>query len=54
MDGSDDPVTAPTPLPGAQTAIPKAQDQLFAAGTSAREKYAALGIGRSDLASRFG
>jgi acetyltransferase-like isoleucine patch superfamily enzyme len=54
MDGSDDPVTAPTPLPGAQAAIPKAQDQLFAAGTSAREKYAALVIGRSDLASLIG
>jgi len=31
--------------------IPRAQDQLFAKGTSAREKYAALVIGRTDLAS---
>ncbi len=29
----------------------KAQDQLFAAGTSAREKYAKLIVGKSDLAS---
>jgi len=31
--------------------IPRAQDQLFAKGTSAREKYAALVIGRTDLGS---
>jgi len=31
--------------------IPRAQDQLFAKGTSAREKYAALVIGKSDLGS---
>src|SRR4051812_12202387 len=31
--------------------IPRAQDQLFAAGTSARQKYAALVIGRPDLTS---
>jgi len=31
--------------------IPRAQDQLFARGTSAREKYAALVIGRTDLGS---
>ena len=31
--------------------IPKAQDQLFDASTSAREKYAALVVGRSDWAS---
>jgi len=29
------------------SSIPKAQEQLFAAGTSAREKYAALVVGRS-------
>jgi acetyltransferase-like isoleucine patch superfamily enzyme len=29
------------------SSIPKAQDQLFATGTSAREKYAALVVGRS-------
>ena len=31
--------------------IPKAQDQLFDASTSAREKYAALVVGRTDWAS---
>src|SRR5437870_1096815 len=31
--------------------IPRAQDQLFAAGTSARQKYAALVVGKGDLAS---
>ena len=31
--------------------IPRAQDQLFAKGTSARQKYAALVIGRTDLGS---
>ena len=31
--------------------IPRAQDQLFAKGTSAREKYAALVIGKPDLGS---
>jgi acetyltransferase-like isoleucine patch superfamily enzyme len=31
--------------------IPRAQDQLFAKGTSAREKYAALVIGRTDFGS---
>ncbi|HUR35527.1 MAG TPA: acyltransferase [Vicinamibacterales bacterium] len=31
--------------------IPRAQEQLFAPGTSSREKYAKLVIGRSDLAS---
>ena len=31
--------------------IPRAQDQLFAKGTSAREKYAALVIGKPDLLS---
>ena len=31
--------------------IPKAQEQLFDASTSAREKYAALVVGRSDWAS---
>jgi acetyltransferase-like isoleucine patch superfamily enzyme len=31
--------------------IPRAQDQLFAKGTSAREKYAALVIGKTDLGS---
>ena len=31
--------------------IPRAQDQLFAKGTSAREKYAALVIGKSDVGS---
>jgi acetyltransferase-like isoleucine patch superfamily enzyme len=31
--------------------IPRAQDQLFAKGTSPREKYAALVIGRTDLGS---
>lgn len=37
MDGSDN--------------IPRAQDQLFAKGTSAREKYAALVIGKTDFGS---
>jgi acetyltransferase-like isoleucine patch superfamily enzyme len=31
--------------------IPRAQDQLFAKGTSAREKYAALVIGKTDFGS---
>ena len=31
--------------------IPRAQDQLFAKGTSAREKYAALVVGKADLGS---
>src|SRR5258707_10605624 len=31
--------------------IPRAQDQLFAKETSAREKYAALVVGKPDLAS---
>src|SRR6476646_2501016 len=31
--------------------IPRAQDQLFAKGTSAREKYASLVIGKTDLGS---
>jgi acetyltransferase-like isoleucine patch superfamily enzyme len=31
--------------------IPRAQDQLFATGTSTRQKYAALVIGKADLAS---
>jgi len=31
--------------------IPRAQDQLFAKGTSSREKYAALVVGKTDLAS---
>lgn len=31
--------------------IPKAQEQLFAAGTSAREKYASLVVGKSDFGS---
>lgn len=31
--------------------IPKAQEQLFGQGTSARQKYAALVVGRPDLAS---
>src|SRR5215475_5218775 len=37
MDGSDN--------------IPRAQDQLFAKGTSPREKYASLVVGKTDLAS---
>ena len=37
MDGSDN--------------IPRAQDQLFAKGTSAREKYASLVIGKTDFGS---
>src|SRR5262245_66153821 len=37
MDGSDN--------------IPRAQDQLFAKGTSSREKYASLVVGKTDLAS---
>jgi acetyltransferase-like isoleucine patch superfamily enzyme len=37
MDGSDN--------------IPRAQDQLFAKGTSAREKYAALVVGKTDFGS---
>jgi acetyltransferase-like isoleucine patch superfamily enzyme len=31
--------------------IPKAQDQLFASGTTARQKYAALVVGRANLGS---
>jgi acetyltransferase-like isoleucine patch superfamily enzyme len=46
MDGSDDPMTATVP-----PEIPKAQDQLFGAGTSARQKYATLVVGRDSLTS---
>lgn len=37
--------------PGTPPAIARAQDQLFAKGTTARQKYAALVIGRPDLGS---
>jgi acetyltransferase-like isoleucine patch superfamily enzyme len=48
MDGSD----TPTPMSTTRSPeIPKAQEQLFAPATSARQKYAALVVGRSDLAS---
>ena len=36
---------------GSPPDIPKAQDQLFAPGTSARQKYAALVVGKPDLGS---
>jgi acetyltransferase-like isoleucine patch superfamily enzyme len=43
MDGSESPVAPPAPP------IERAQDQLFKPGTSAREKYASLVIGRPGL-----
>ncbi|HZP47924.1 MAG TPA: DapH/DapD/GlmU-related protein [Vicinamibacterales bacterium] len=33
-------------MPGSEVTIPRAQDQLFAAGSSGREKYSALVVGR--------
>jgi acetyltransferase-like isoleucine patch superfamily enzyme len=45
MAGSDTTTTSRTPH------IPGAQEQLFAAGTSARRKYAALVVGRPGLGS---
>jgi acetyltransferase-like isoleucine patch superfamily enzyme len=47
MAGSEDVRSAS--LSGERPAIPKAQDQLFAAGTSSRAKYAALVVGRPGL-----
>jgi acetyltransferase-like isoleucine patch superfamily enzyme len=47
MAGSDDVRSASRS--GERPAIPKAQDQLFAAGTSSRAKYAALVVGRPGL-----
>lgn len=46
MAGSETP-SAPPPVPP----IARAQDQLFTPGTSARAKYAALVIGKSDIGS---
>ncbi len=50
-DVRDDPTTAPTASLPVRTAaaIARAQDQLFAPGTSARAKYAALVVGRPGL-----
>jgi len=42
MDGSETPMSTTTP-------IPKAQEQLFSPGTTARQKYAALVVGRPGL-----
>jgi acetyltransferase-like isoleucine patch superfamily enzyme len=47
MAGSEDVRSAS--LSGERPTIPKAQDQLFAAGTSSRAKYAALVVGRPGL-----
>jgi acetyltransferase-like isoleucine patch superfamily enzyme len=47
MNGSDPQMNTPA----APHDIPKAQEQLFSPGTSARQKYATLVIGRADLAS---
>ena len=44
MAGSDPPMST-------DPVIPRAQDQLFAPGTSARQKYAALVVGRDGLAA---
>lgn len=48
MAGSETTTTSQGPQ------IPRAQEQLFAPGTSARQKYAALVVGRPDLASLIG
>lgn len=45
MDGSDPMTTSGSPP------IPRAQEQLFSPGTSARQKYAALVVGRPGLAA---
>ncbi|MES1256053.1 MAG: acyltransferase [Acidobacteriota bacterium] len=42
-------MTSPEAPDSAARAIPKAQDQLFASGTSSRAKYAALVVGRPGL-----
>jgi len=51
MAGSDDTRTAAgaASLPGDRTPIARAQDQLFAPGTSSRAKYAALVVGQPGL-----
>ena len=50
MDGSETTTTESPERPAARP-IARAQDQLFGAGTSARQKYAALVIGKPDLGS---
>jgi acetyltransferase-like isoleucine patch superfamily enzyme len=49
MDGSE-PLSGPA-SPSAHPDIPRAQDQLFSPGTSARQKYAALVVGRTGILS---
>lgn len=48
MDGSETPVAPQAPP------IERAQDQLFAPGTSARQKYASLVVGRSGIGALVG
>jgi acetyltransferase-like isoleucine patch superfamily enzyme len=50
MDGSEPMSTTTTSAPQ----IPKAQEQLFAPGTTARQKYAALVVGRPGLGALLG
>jgi acetyltransferase-like isoleucine patch superfamily enzyme len=49
------PASAPQPPPESTArSIPRAQDQLFAAGQSSRQKYSALVVGRPGLAALIG